>query len=267
MPVPGLVPNIQGQTLSISYDADVDNVDLFADVGSPSYPVHVFVQVADAATVGAALAPGQGRPNPAMTISGFAAGSTVYILNRGVILGGGGIGGGGDRHGGAGVGSFRGGGGGGGAGSSSQGGPRYPESDPDAGNTDGAAGTTTTGGAGGVSDYGGDIPNQSFVAGDPPQNGGHAIVCTNVNLIIDNAAGEIFPGGAGGDGGFLDGSLPGGANDGVDGDDLASSLTEVTVAGDEPSAVYFTGTGSGYSLTWIGGDTYPAVGGYVREIA
>lgn len=266
MPVPGLVPNFQGQTLSISYDANVDDVDLFADLGSPAYPVHAFVQVADAVQIGASLGSGS-APGPALLISGFAAGSTVYLYNRGVILGGGGRGGGGDRHGGSGVGSFRGGGGGGGAGSNSEGGPRYPESDPDADNTDGDPGTTTTGGAGGVSDFGGDIPNRSFDPGVAPQLGGPAIVCSNVNLVIDNA-GEIFAGANGGDGGYLEApGLPGGANDGEAGDDLASAVTFVTVTGSEPAAVYFTGTGSGYSLTFEDGDTYPSIGGYVRELA
>lgn len=272
MPVPGLVPNIQGNALSIAYETDVDNVDLFADLGSPAYPVHAFVLVADGVTVGAALNTGAAAPDPALLIEGFAAGSTVYLLNRGTILGGGGIGGQGDR--GfrpppVGVSTFVGGGGGGGAGSSSQGGVAATESSPFDDSTDGAAGTTTTGGAGGDSDFGDAIGVSGFVEGAAPQFGGAAIVCRNANLIIDNTIGEIFAGGNGGDGGWQDGTLPGGANDAEDGEDLPASVTFVDVDGNEPAAVYHSNVSgaSGYTLTFIGGDTYPSIGGYVREVA
>jgi hypothetical protein len=273
MPVPGLIPAPIRRELAIAYTASVDNVDLWADIGSPTYPVDVYVQVASGVVIGAALKPGADNPDPAFFIrSSFASGSRVYIANFGRIAGGGGIGGMGarGRDDGNSPSSFVGGGGGGGAGSSSQGGPHAVEADPDAAAmTDGDAGTDELGGAGGDNDFNGGIGNSPYVARTPPQNGGAAILCNNVDLFIDNALGEIWAGAAGGSGGFQNGSLPGGANDPADGDDLAADVTSVTVAGDEPAAVYHSNTSgaSGYTLTWISGDEYPEVRGYVREIA
>ena len=265
MPVPGLVPSPSTNTLSIVYRANVDNVDLFSDLGSPAYPVDVTVLVADGIEIGAALKPGATEPDPALLIDGFAAGSRVYLINRGTIAGGGGIGGQGDRgrRDNQTASSFVGGGGGGGAGSSSQGGAAATESDPDDDSTDGSAGTATTGGAAGANDSGAGIGNSPFVQGTAAQFGGCGVRAIDVDLTIDNAAGEIFAGANGGRGGFQDGALPGGENLPLDGDDLATSVTEVTTTGDQPEAVWV----SGGTLTWIAGDTYPSVAGYVREVA
>lgn len=268
MPVPGLVPHLTGNVLSIAYMANVDNVDLFADIGSPAYPVHVSVLVADGVTIGAALNPGQARPDPAFHIStAFPAGSTVFLINRGRIAGGGGIGGNGDsgRRDTTSGNTFCGGGGGGGAGSTSQGGVHGPDVSTSA--TDGAAGTTTAGGAAGVNDTSsGESP---FEQGAAAQTGGIAILCRNVNLVIDNAAGEIVAGANGGEGGYQDGGLPAGEVDPEDGDDLATAVTFSTVSGVEPEAVAHVNAfgASGYTLEWISGNTYPSVIGYVREIA
>lgn len=267
MPVPGLVPHLTGNVLSIAYTANANNVDLHSDIGEPDYPVTVSVLIADGVTIGAALNPGQSRPAPAFSISGFPAGSTVHIINRGTILGGGGIGGDGDR------GrrdtqtgnTFRGGGGGGGAGSSSQGGLHGPADSTSA--TDGAAGTTTTGGAGGDNDT--SAGEGGYLRGAAAQTGGAAIFCNNAHLVIHNGAGSIIAGGNGGEGGYQDGGLPGGAVPAEDGDDVPTSVTFVTVSGLEPEAVAHVNSSgaSGYTLTWIAGDTYPNLAGYVREIA
>lgn len=272
MPVPGLIPEPSRNELTIAYAANADNVNLFTDLGSPAYPVDVTVMILDGVTIGAAVAAGQDAPNPAFRISSsFAAGSRVYLINRGRIAGGGGIGGEGDRgrSDGNSASGFIGGGGGGGAGSSSQGGPESTyDIDPGNAATDGSAGTTTTGGAAGNNDINGNTTG-GYDRGGDPQFGGTAIACNNVDLWIDNTSGEIFAGANGGDGGRQEGALPGGAQDPVAGDDLAADVTTVAVAGDEPAAVYFANIGgaSGYTLTWVGGDTYPSVGGYVREIA
>jgi hypothetical protein len=265
MPVPGLIPSPGSNTLSIAYRASVDNVDLFADLGSPPGVVDVTVLVADGIEIGAALKPGATEPDPALLIDGFADGSRVYLINRGTIAGGGGIGGQGDR--GKRIdetsSNFVGGGGGGGAGSSSQGGAAATESDPDDGSTNGAAGTATTGGAAGVNDSGVDIGNGPFVRGTAAQLGGCAIRAIDIDLTIDNAAGEIFAGANGGEGGYQDAPLPLGAVDPEDGDDLPSSVTLSSTTGPEAEAVWI----SGGELTWIAGDTYPSVAGYVREVA
>ena len=266
MPVPGLVPNVQGSSLSIAYQASVNNVDLFADLGSPENAVHVFVLVDDSVTIGAVLNPGATEPDPAFLIDGFASGSVVYLLNRGRIAGGGGIGGQGDRgrRDNQSASSFVGGGGGGGAGSTSQGGAAATESDPDDDSTDGSAGTSTTGGAHGDNDSGAGIGNGGYTRGDGRQFGGAAIVAYGVELTISNAAGEIIAGANGGAGGRQTDALPGGAIDPEDGDDLAGSVTTVAVAGDEPEAVIVS---TGATLAWVDGDTYPNVAGYVRELA
>lgn len=251
---------------SVSFDTSTDNVDLFALLGSPAIAVDVYVLVRDSVTIGAALNPGASEPDPAFLIEGFADGSRVYIENRGRIAGGGGIGGGGDRsrRDNQTPSSFVGGGGGGGAGSSSDGGAHAVESDPDAtAMTDGDPGTDTDGGAGGDNDFNGGIGNSPYVAGTDPQFGGAAIRCVGADLYIDNGAGEIWAGADGGRGGRQTGSLPGGAQDPEDGDDLAGDMTNATVEGDEAEAVYI----SGGTLTWVDGDTYPLVIGYVREIA
>lgn len=264
MPVPGLVPNMVANTLSITYRGDADNVDLFADVGSPEYAANVYVLIESGVTIGAALAPGNPAPGPAFLISGFAAGSSVFIENRGTILGGGGIGGGGDR------GrrepvpdetGFVGGGGGGGAGSSSQGGAKAFEATPNSA-TDGSAGTTTTGGAAGANDTG--APDGGFTQGAAAQRGGDGVYCENVDLIIGNY-GTIAAGANGGEGGYR-------SSVNIDpepGEDLAGDATFVTVSGTEPSAVFLSNspTGSGYSLEWTTGDSFPDVIGYVREVA
>ena len=267
MPVPGLVPHLTGNVLSIAYAANADNVDLHADLGEPDYPVIVSVLIADGVLIGAALAPGSGAPSPAFTIEGFAAGSSVHLINRGTIQGGGGIGGDGDR------GrrdttsgnTFVGGGGGGGAGSTSQGGLHGPANTTSA--DDGAAGTTTAGGLGGANDL--SAGEGAYERGAAAQRGGAAIFARNVDLIIDNTAGEIIAGANGGEGGYQDGGLPGGAVDAEDGDDPPTSVTTVTVSGLEPAAVFHQNVpdGSGYTLEWLGGDTYPSVAGYVRELA
>lgn len=276
MPVPGLIPEPSRNELTIAYAANADNVNLFTDLGSPAYPVDVTVMILDGVTIGAAVAAGQDAPNPAFRIpSSFAAGSRVYLINRGRIAGGGGIGGEGDRgrrDTGQGT-AFVGGGGGGGAGSSSQGGLESPfDFDPDNTATDGSSGTTTLGGAAGAQD-----PNEAPGVGDggysrgaSPQRGGSAISCNNVDLWIDNTSGEIWAGGDGGEGGYQDGPLSGGNTVApTAGSDLATAVTSVTVQGDEPAAVYFANINgaSGYTLTWVAGDTYPDVRGYVREIA
>lgn len=265
MPVPGLVPPPLTNTLSIGYATSADNVDVFEDLGSPAYPVDVTVLVADGVEIGAALKPGATEPDPAMLIDGFAAGSRVYLINRGTIAGGGGIGGQGDRgrRDDSSASSFVGGGGGGGAGSSSQGGAAATESDPDDDSTDGSAGNATTGGAAGANDSGAGIGNSPFALGTAPQFGGCAVRAIGVDLTIDNAAGEIFAGANGGDGGYQDGALPGGAVDPEAGDDLAGSVTTVSTTGDQPEAVWV----SGGQLVWVAGDTYPSVAGYVREVA
>ncbi len=266
MPVPGLVPNIQGNTLSITYRASVNDVDLFSDVGSPAYPVHVSVLIEDGVTIGADVNEGSASAVPAFNIVNFPLGSTVFMMNRGKILGAGGIGGNGDR------GrrdttsgnTFVGGGGGGGAGSSSQGGLHGPADTTSA--DDGAAGTDTGGGLGGANDT--SAGEGGYVRGAAAQYGGAAIFCRNANLVIDNTSGEILAGGDGGEGGYQDGGLPGGAVDAEDGDGIATSVTLSTEGGLEPAAVYLVNAfgQSGYTLTWIAGDTYPSVAGYVREV-
>lgn len=264
MPVPGLIPYPRIGERTISFLTDTDNVDLWPAVGSPTEAVTVTVYIENGVTIGSALFPGSSAPSPALWIRNFAAGSRVIVVNRGTIAGGGGIGGGGDR------GrrlpnpdatGFIGGGGGGGAGSSSQGGAKAVEATPNSA-TDGSAGTSTTGGAAGVNDTGG--PDGGLVQGAAAQFGGPGIVCQNADLVIDNL-GTIAAGANGGEGGYR-------ADVNIDpeaGDDLALSATFVTLFGNEPSAVFHSNspTGSGYTLTWLSGDTYPDVIGYVREIA
>lgn len=266
MPVPGLVPNIQGNTLSITYRASVNDVDLYADIGSPEYPVHVSVLIEDGVTIGADVGGSALDPNIAFVIRSFPLGSSVFLMNRGRIAGAGGKGGNGDsgrRDTGAGN-TFCGGGGGGGAGSSSQGGLHGPDLSTTA--EDGLPGTTTAGGAGGDNDTtSGESP---FERGADPQRGGTAIFCQNVSLTIDNTSGEIIAGGAGGAGGYQDGNLPGGEVASENGDALPTAVTFVTVNGTEPTAVQHVNSfgQTGYTLTWIAGDTYPSVAGYVREV-
>lgn len=269
MPVPGLVPHLTGNVLTIAYEANADNVDLHADLGEPDYTVNVSVLVADGVTIGAALNPGQFGPGPALFVSGFAAGSTVHIINRGTILGGGGIGGGGDRgrRDTATANTFVGGGGGGGAGSSSQGGPHAVAGGTSA--TDGAAGTTTTGGAAGDNETSGS-GSGGYTLGAAAQTGGTAIQARNVNLVIHNMSGEIISGGAGGEGGYQDGGLPGGEVLSEAGESVPTSVTFITapISGAAYAVSHVNAFGaSGNTLTWIGGDTYPSVAGYVLEVA
>lgn len=264
MPVPGLIPYPRVGERTIAFLTDTDNVDLWPAVGSPGEAVTVTVYIESGVTIGSALFPGSAGPAPALWIRNFPAGSRVYVINRGTILGGGGIGGGGDR------GrrepvpdetGFVGGGGGGGAGSSSQGGAKAVEATPNSA-TDGSAGTTTTGGAAGANDTG--APDGGFTRGAAAQVGGSGIVCENVDLVIENY-GTIAAGANGGEGGYR-------SSVNIDpepGDDLAGDATFVTVSGSEPSAVFLFNSpdGSGYTLEWITGDTYPDVIGYVREVA
>lgn len=259
--IPGLrAPLIQG--LSRAYSANAANVDPWLELGSPAAAIQAQVFVGAGVKISSASV-----NSPAMLIR-FYDGSTVDIIIAGKAGAAGGDGGDGDRHGGAGVGSFRGGGGGGGAGlSPGAKGLRYPEADPDADNTDGVAGTETTGGSGGVSDFGGDIPNQSYVAGDQTNRiaknpaimiwpaDGHSIT---VNIWC---SGEIAAGGNGGRGGYLDGSLPGGANDGEDGEDLPAYYDPSPGAlTDHPAIGYRSGQ---VTLNIREGGAYPTIKGRI----
>ena len=269
MPVPGIIPPPRTRELSVAFAANTDNVDLFDMIGSPGFAVDVYVTVNTDVIIGAALNPGASEPEPAFTIEGFASGSRVYIENNGRIAGGGGIGGDGDRgrRDTLSASPFVGGGGGGGAGSSSQGGLESAvDFDADNSATDGAAGTDELGGAAGTQDEN-EAPGVSdggYARGAAAQTGGMAIYCNGVDLHIENALGEIWAGADGGEGGYQNGSLSGGNTVAPEaGDNIAGDVTLASVEGDEAEAVYI----SGGTLTWVSGDTYPNVAGYVREIA
>lgn len=228
MPVPGISSLLLAATgLSRAYGADALNVDPWLELGSPESAVRASIFVGSGVTIGSASV-----NDPAMLIR-FWDGSVIDLIVAGRIGAAGGDGGDGDRHGGSGVGSFRGGGGGGGAGTNPGAkGLRYPETDPDAGNLDGSAGTTTTGGSGGVSDFGDDItPFGGYIAGDQTDriaiNPGLLIWPADGHSITVNiwCSGSITAGGNGGVGGYKDGDLPGGANDAEDGEDLPDYYT------------------------------------------
>lgn len=63
------------------YTASASNVDLFADAGSPSFPVDLYVEISSGVAI------------TRITSAGFAQGSTCILLNDGHILGVGGDGG------------------------------------------------------------------------------------------------------------------------------------------------------------------------------
>lgn len=261
--IPGLGRALLDSKLAVAYSTDASNVDPWQELGSPAVAVQAQVFVGSGVKIGSTSV-----NEPAMLIR-FHDGSTVDIFIAGKAGAAGGDGGDGDRHGGAGVGSFRGGGGGGGAGlNPGAKGLRYPESDPDADNTDGTAGTETAGGSGGVSDFGGDIPNAGYVAGDQTNRiaknpaimiwpaDGHSIT---VNIWC---SGEITAGGDGGVGGHLDPpGLPTGANDGEDGEDLPDYYDPAPGAlTDHPAIGYRSGQ---VTLNILAGGAYPTIKGRV----
>lgn len=272
--LPGVTFAGSGNVYTLDIDADVDNLTIGNLPGTANYldavnrPIDLHIQVRAGVTVGAAVNAGAQSPDHAMTID-LPAGSRVFLTNLGTIAGGGGIGGQGDRgrrdNGLAS--SFVGGGGGGGAGSSSQGGAAATESDPDDDSTDGAAGTSTTGGTAGTNDSGAGIPNGGFTAGTAPQFGGDAIYFGSnaIEIYIDNSIGDIHAGGAGGDGGYQDGTLPGGAVDPEAGHDLATSVT--TLEGASTTEAKGVSYKTGSTLTWepAGGALYPRVRGYINR--
>lgn len=249
---------------SYAYVANALNVNPWEAIGSPAQAVIANVYVAAGIVIGAADASA-----PAMLINHYD-GSTVNIFVGGKVGAAGGTGGGGDRSRNNGTASsFVGGGGGGGAGANpGAGGLHAVESDPDAtAMTDGAAGTTTTGGAGGENDFNGNIGNSPYVAGSVvnrlarnpailiwPANG-HSITVNIYN------GGEIFAGGDGGLGGFQDGSLPGGANDPEDGEDLPNYYDDAPgILTDHPAIGYRSGQ---VTLNLISGFVHPSVKGRI----
>jgi hypothetical protein len=274
--LPGLLHSPMPNVYTIDFDTNVDDVTIGNVLGTATYldevdgPIDLHIQVRAGVTVGATT-PTDANPSPALLID-LPAGSRVYIRNYGRIAGAGGRGGEGDRgrrDGDDGSSNFAGGGGGGGAGSDSLGGPKttynlHPPEDNEA--TDGVAGTTTLGGNPGVNWING-TDDGDHVRGMPARLGGDALYFSDnaISIFIDNEFGEIFAGAAGGDGGYQNGSLPGGSVVPVKGDDLAGDVTvlEGSLTTEAKAVCYPTGA----TLTWVpsGGASYPSVAGYVNR--
>lgn len=266
--LPGLSFTGSDRIYTLDIASNVENLFIGDTTGSDfldnlAHPIDLHVQIRSGVVIGAALNPGASTPDPAIFFD-LPDGSRVFIRNFGSIRGGGGIGGNGDngRRDTKSGNTFCGGGGGGGAGSSSQGGLHGPDGSTSA--DDGAAGTTTTGGAGGANDL--SSGESDYERGAAAQGGGDAIsfAAGAVTIYIDNDLGEIHAGGDGGEGGYQDGGLPGGAVDAEDGADLATSAPVVNGSTADPRAVTYD---NGSTLTWYpaGGADYPKVRGVIQR--
>ena len=201
MPIPGHPVNIE-LSGRVTYDTTTQDVDVFADAGSPSAAQDWLVVVESGVTIDSS------DPSiPAFDMSGFPAGTRVVLVQAGLILGAGGAGGQGAGSSGTSIG----GGGGGGAGSvvgaGGLGGGGTGGND----GTDGAAHPSTTAGTGGT----GTNTGGTFVGPTAGEAGGDAISSGSVELIIDNT-GSIWGGGGGG-GGTDGSSINGNGGDGGDG--------------------------------------------------
>lgn len=194
--IPGLVPIVSSGAYAIV--ASVQNLDLHAYVGSPPDVVHIRVYVTSGVVIGSS-----DFSLYSMDLTNFAAGSSVYLVNRGRIQGKGGNGGeGGDGRQGAPANTDVFGGGGAGVGSSiGIGGPATPTAA--AGQNSG----TEIGTAGGIGSNGvsAGLP---FKFGGYGERGGDAINAGDITLTIENVDGEIWGGGAGGRGGYYRNATP-----------------------------------------------------------
>lgn len=242
-------------------------------ISEPSKAIDLYIEILAGVTIGAASRPYGSTLLPALFFR-LPTGSRVYIKNNGTIWGGGGRGGQGDRGRNNGTASpFVGGGGGGGAGTNSVGGSKASaDPDGDAIATDGSGATpgSTTGGAAGTQDpdEAPGVSDGGYVAGSAPQKGGDAIRFSNaggtISIYIDNSSGLIYAGADGGLGGFQFGPLSGGNTTAPEaGKNTPTSLT--TVSGSSASDACVIAYPSSYSLTWIGGNTYPSLRGIIND--
>lgn len=273
--LPGLAIPFNDRRHTLDVIADEDNLWLGASgdrLADLNHAIDLHIQIMPSIEVGAALAPGALSPLAAMRLA-LPDGSRIVLTNYGRIWGGGGIGGDGDRgrrepspqesH-------FIGAGGGGGAGSSSQGG-QYSRVDPDPDNeaTDGeaAAEGSTTGGAGGYQRPGEApaISDGGFVQGRAAQWGGDALVVTNdVDLFVENGAGEIWAGAPGGEGGYQFGSLTSNSTqDAEPGGNTPNTLTELL--GSLTTDGVAIKLDSDTDATWRSGYAYPNIRGIVNQ--
>lgn len=242
MSVPGLPTGAANSGGILILGQSQNDVDVFVSLNSPPY-VSTFSVI-----VGAGIAIGSTSAlTPAMDFTGFAAGSTFNLINRGRIGGAGGNGGrGGDGFGG--LPNFAGAGGGGGAGS-------VP------GLGGGATPLGTVGQPGGA--LLGGVHGTSLTASSPPflfteegQNGGDAILSGTFVLNITNIEGEIWGGGGGGVGGFQPNPT---LFDGSNGGDIATDCEHIGLLENGFAGYAVRGT----AVTFISGPSDPNVKGLV----
>jgi hypothetical protein len=183
MIVPGLPTGVPAQ-LIYRYATPTLDRDLFVDLGSPTDPVDVLVYVISGVIMGST-----DTGNPALDLTNLPTGSTVQLVNNGLIEGRGGDGGLSWREVSFGVS----GGGGGGAGTLGGTGAIGTAAIP---STVGADGSSGSGGAGGTADNTGG----SFREPTNGLPGGDAINAGSIPLTVINS-GSIWGGGGGGGGG------------------------------------------------------------------
>lgn len=262
--IPGLSSAAGAQGIVLAYGASVNNVDPWVASGSIAAAQQYSIFVGTGVVIGSTS-----PASPSMLLRPYHL-SVVNLFVSGKIGAAGGVGGGGDRgrmNGSNPSSSFVGGGGGGGAGTEpGAGGLAAIEPDPDNDAEDGTAGTTTLGGAGGLSDSGAAIPNSgTFTAGSQlnriARNPAILIWPANGHSVTVNVwnQGSIFAGGDGGLGGYQDGSLPG--HDGANGEDLPSYYDAAPGAlTDHPAIGYRSGQ---VTLNIVQGASHPAIKGRI----
>ena len=260
MTVPGLPTGAGSGGPSLLYLGNINDVDVFADAGSPAGRVDITVRVGAGVLIGAST-----TAAPAMTFAGFTSGSTFRLDNQGSIVGAGGDGG---DAGAVGDNDKIGGGGGGGAGIVvGTGGAGHAAAPTQAG----ANGTDKDGGGLGKApgiDLGSGVPIN--LAATDGTVGGTAIDIGAHDITIDNGLGEIFGGGGGGGGGKGHGTVAN--NFGGDG----GGPGEAGLDGGEnpsPGALDFTTSGVGAAagaaivgsgtIIWVAGGTNPNVKGAI----
>ncbi len=243
MIVPGMPSGAAGTGASaVVYDASVNDVDVFADAGSPGGVVTLIIHVESGVLIGST-----DSTTPAMDVSGFAAGSDITLNNEGRIYGKGGDGG---RGGNIGIDpDFVGAGGGGGAGNTvGIGGIATAPA------TAGVNGTTLLGGAKGSNSTTTSPPSETLGLGEA---GADAVNHGSLDMTVTNGSGEIW--GAGG-GGFGASPTPGSFHLGGNGGDTA---TDGELGGPSPSGLAgFAFRGSG-TITFVSGGSSPELKGNI----
>ncbi len=74
--------------ITLAITANATNYNLYTALGSPTTPITATIDIASGVTLSSTV-----TSSPALSISGFAAGSVIYLINNGSIIGAGGIGG------------------------------------------------------------------------------------------------------------------------------------------------------------------------------